>query len=35
MLNNGPTSAAWGNIAMASAIESRNFFPGKSSRAIA
>src|SRR6476469_5688433 len=35
MLNSGPTRAACGNIAIARAIDSRTFFPGKSSRAIA
>ena len=35
MLNSGPTRAAWGNIAIASAVLSRIFLPGNSSRAIA
>ena len=35
MLNSGPTSAACGNMAIASAIDSRTFLPGNSSRAIA
>jgi hypothetical protein len=35
MLNSGPTSAACGNMAMPSAIESRSFLPRKSSRAMA
>ena len=35
MLNSGPTSAACGNIAMASAIDSSSFLPRKSSRAMA
>ena len=35
MLNSGPTRAACGNMAMASAIDSRSFLPGKSSRAMA
>src|SRR3954453_11904441 len=35
MLNNGPTSAACGKIAMASASESNSFLPGKSNLAIA
>src|SRR5688572_23973358 len=35
MLNSGPTRAAWGNIAMARAIDSSSRLPGKSSRAMA
>src|SRR5262245_26266307 len=35
MLNSGPTRAACGNMAMASAIDSSAFLPGYSSRAMA